>query len=220
VRWRRRDRAEGPPDELPSPGWQAIDDALAGLYGGAEPRHVGYQPPAAFSSNLQGCSAFRAPGHWHFVSYGLSELYVPAPGDDPEFSGWGFELTLRVGDGATAGGGADQPPGWAFTMINEMAKHVNNQRVLLEPGDRIDLGRSVTGHPDLPDAPSTGLTVFAVCVDPELGAIDTPNGKVVFLQLVGVTAEEKARMVATSTAEVLADLAARDPLLVTDPARA
>ena len=40
----------------------------------------------------------------------------------------------------------------------------------------------------------------------------------VFLQAVGVTAEEKQRMLAGSTAEVLAALG--DPLLLTDPSRA
>ena len=196
-----------------SPGWQAIDDAAATLYGDAPPRHVGYQPPAAFSDNLQGCSAYRAQDHWHYISYGLSELYVPAPEDDPEFSGWGFELTMRVP------GDESEPPQWPFTMINEMAKHVNSNRVLLEPGHRIDLRTPVTGFPHLPDAPDTGLTVFAVCIDPELGEIDTPNGRVAFLQLVGITAGEKEEMVASSTADVLGRLADISPWLITDPGR-
>jgi hypothetical protein len=199
---------------LPSPGWQAIDDAVAALYGEADPRHVGYQPPAAFSNNLQGCSAYRAGDHWHYISYGLSELYVPAPGDDPEFSGWGFELTLRVP------GGDSEPPQWPFTMINEMAKHVNSNLAPLHDGDRIDLRVAITGFPNLPDAPDTGLTVFALCVDRELGQIETPNRRVVFLQLVGVTAHEKQEMLASSTAEVLDRLAAENPLLVTRPERA
>jgi len=201
-------------DELPSPGWQAIDDALVRLYGDQEPRHVGYQPPAALSHNLQGCSAYRAADHWHFVSYGLSELYVPGPDDDPEYSGWGFELTIRVpGDGA-------QAPVWPFTMVNEIAKYVNSKGVVLVAGERIGLGSPVTGFPHLADAPATGLTVFAITVDPELGEIETPNGRVVFLQLVGVTEQEKQAMLTSSTAEVLGSLAAVHPLLVTDPARA
>jgi Suppressor of fused protein (SUFU) len=201
--------------ELRSPGWQAIDDAMAALYRDLRPHHVGYQPPAAFSNNLQGCSAYAARGHWHYVTYGLSELYVPAPEDDPTISGWGFELTMRVPRAHQTG-----PPGWPFTMINEMAKHVKGNAVALEPGHRIDLRQAVTGFPSLPDAPSTGLTVFAVTADPELGTITTSNGRVTFLQLVGVTQAEKGQMVARSTAEVLAELSSADPLLVTDPGRA
>jgi len=201
-------------DELPSPGWQAIDDALARVYGDQQPRHVGYQPPAAFSHNLQGCSAYRAEDHWHFVSYGLSELYVPAPDDDPEYSGWGFELTIRVA------GGGDAAPEWPFTMVNEIAKYVRSKGVVLVAGERIGLGSPVTGFPHLADAPETGLTVFALTVDPVLGEIETPNGRVQFLQLVGVTEQEKQEMLTSGTARVLASLAAGNPLLVTDPARA
>jgi hypothetical protein len=202
--------------ELPSPGWEAIDTAMARLYGQARPRHVGYVPPAAFSTNLQGCSAYAATDHWHYVTYGLSELYVADEAGDPEFSGWGFEFTLRV---PRSPDDAD-PPGWPFTMINELAKHVNGNSVLIETGDRVDMRAPVTGYPHLPDAPPTGLTVYAFIIDPELGRIDTPHGQVSFLQAVGVTAEEKERMLSTSTADVLDDLALTNPRLLTDPGRA
>jgi hypothetical protein len=198
-----------------APGWDAIDSALQSLYGAAQPQHVGYYPPAALSANLQGCSAYAARGHWHYISYGLSELYVPGPDDNPEFSGWGFELTLRVTRGAET-----DAPGWPFTMLNELAKYVNKSRVLLAPGLRMDLRAPVTGYPHVEGAPPTGLTVYAVTEDPELGQIATPNGAVQFLQVVGATAEEKDRMLATSTAAVLTDLARDNPLLITNPARA
>lgn len=197
-----------------APGWDAIDAALRGLYGDQQPRHVGYNPPMALSANLQGCSAFRNRGHWHYISYGLSCLYRPDPADDPQTSGWGFELTMRVPDH-----GESDPPGWPFTMINELAKHVNGNAAPVATGHRIDLRAAVTGHPNVPDAPATGLTVFAVTEDVELAAIDTPNGAVSFLQLVGITSAEKELMLAAGTASVLDDLAARDPMLLTDPDR-
>ena len=195
-----------------APGWDAIDAALAGLYGDQQPRHVGSGAPAALSSHLQGCSAYAADGHWHYVTYGLSELFEPIAEADPEISGWGFELTMRVPrEGA-------EPPRWPFRMLDEIAHYVNDSRSLLAPGHRIDFQHPVTGHPGIEGAPATGLTVFAFAVDPELGEIDTPNGRVVFLQAIGVTAEEKGWMLASSTAGVLADRG--DPLLLTDPARA
>lgn len=195
-----------------APGWDAIDAACARLSGDQTPRHVGYQPPAAFSANLQGCSAYDAGGHWHYVSYGLSDLFETEPDPDSAFSGWGFELTMRVA--STDDGAA---PAWPFTMINEMAKHVNTNRVLLEAGDRISIGGPVTGHPSLPDAPDTDLTVLALVVDPQMGRIDTPNGAVEFLQLVGVTATDFERMVASTTDAVLEERRAADPLLVLRP---
>ncbi len=199
------------PDDS-APGWDAIDAALAARYGDQQPRHVGSGVPASLSQHLQGCSAYAAEGHWHYVTYGLSELFEPIPEANPEVSGWGFELTMRVPrDG-------DEPPAWPFRMLDEIAQYVNDSRAVLAPGHRIDFRQPVTGHPGIEGAPPTALTVFAFAVDPELGEIDTPNGRVVFLQAVGVTAEEKERMLAGSTAEVLAGLG--DPLLLTDPSRA
>jgi hypothetical protein len=103
-------------------------------------------------------------------------------------------------------------PGWLFTMLNELAKHVNTNEVLLEPGDRIDLRAPVTGHPHVPEAPPTSLTVYAVAADPQLGRISTPNETVQFLQVVGVTATEKEQMLTSSTADVLTGLARDNPL--------
>jgi hypothetical protein len=205
---------EGMTDDDDAPGWDAIDAALRTLYPGVEPRHVGYNPPAAVSHNLQGCSAYPANGHWHYVTFGLSELYDKDAMADPEWSGWGFELTMRVARGAEA-----LPVGWPFAILNQVANYVNRESAPVADGDRTDLQRAVTGFPDT-DGPDTGLTVLAFTVDPQLGTIDTPNGRVTFLQAVGVTAEEKTRMRQSSTAEVIAELARDNPLLVTDPARA
>ncbi|MGW2857788.1 hypothetical protein ACWDAZ_40260, partial [Streptomyces sp. NPDC001215] len=73
-------------------GWDAIDAALAPFYPGITPFHVGYFPPKGFEGGaLQGCSAYPAEGHWHYVTYGLSELYTPGEDDDPDWSGWGFD---------------------------------------------------------------------------------------------------------------------------------
>lgn len=84
----------------------------------------------------------------------------------------------------------------------------------------VDFRQPVTGHPHLADAPATGPTVFAFTAAPQLGTVGTPNGKVTFRQAVGVTPQEKAAMLEGGAARVLAEPAAGDPLLVTDPARA
>lgn len=210
------DETPAPERELASPGWDAIDAALVAVYGPAPHQHVSYEPVAGEATNLAGCSAHDAGDHWHLVTYGLSELWEKQPTSHPDYSGWGLELTMRVprADGDT------QAPGWAFTMLNAMGRHIHATRAIPLAGHRIDLGRPVTGHPDVPDAPATGLTAFAVVEDPQLGAIDTPNGRLAFHQLVGITEAERAEMVTTSTDAVLARLAAASPLLVTDPARA
>lgn len=205
--------AAPPPAPEAAPGWDAIDAALAPHYGAEPARHVAFTPPAAFSANLQGCSAFAADGHWFYVTYGLSELFETAPPTEPGPSGHGLELTMRV---PRAEGTA--PPDWPYAMLNELGKQVRSNGVVIAPGDRVDLRAPVTGHPQT-DGPPSALTVFAFRVDPVLAAISTPQGSVRFVQVVGITAAEKAQMVASSTDVVLTQLAWADPLLVLDPAR-
>jgi hypothetical protein len=54
--------------------------------------------------------------------------------------------------------------------------------------------------------------------DPQLGTIDTPNGRVTFIQLVGVTAEQHEAAANGAAEAVLEPVRLTDPLLVTDPA--
>jgi hypothetical protein len=85
----------------PVPGWDAINAALEPTYGEVEPLHWGTVKRwrNGGPDPLDGISAYRVDGpppHWHFVSYGLSELYRKES-EDPEVSGWGIELTFRLG---------------------------------------------------------------------------------------------------------------------------
>lgn len=52
--------------------------------------------PLGTKEGIWGVSAYRLPSHWFVVTYGLSELYTKVS-DDPSTSGWGEELTMRVG---------------------------------------------------------------------------------------------------------------------------
>lgn len=178
-------------------------------------RHVGYIPPAALSTNLQGCSAYLAPDHWHYVTYGLSELCLPNPADDPEISGWGFELSFRLLRGLES-----SAPGWPFAVLNRLANFVNEGNVTIPPaGTRINRRGPITGFPDNPDAADTKMTTFAVAVDPQLGEMDTENGHVAFLLPVGVTDGERDERVATSTATALDRFRTGNPLQITDVQR-
>ncbi|MDQ3642655.1 MAG: suppressor of fused domain protein, partial [Actinomycetota bacterium] len=117
-----------------APGWGAIDRTLARLYGDAEPRHwetimrwsLGGQDP------LDGISAYERTDpvpHWHYVSYGMTDLYVKES-EDPAESGWGFEFTFRV-----ARDPADtDPPVWAANLLQNLARYVFTSRNWFEPG--------------------------------------------------------------------------------------
>ena len=192
-----------------APGWDAIDAALARLYPGVVPMHLAPFPGAHMpGGGVQGISAYPANGHWHLVSYGLSELYEKVS-RQPEISGWGFELTIRVARRA----GEPEPPQWAFNLLERLARVTQADKHRYRVGDRIDLDNPLDG-----DA-TTRVRALVVVSDPQLGVVDTPNGAVEFRQVVGITAPELDFLRAGSTDVVLEHLAEGNPLLVTDVRR-
>ena len=194
------------PGDVEAPGWRAIDEALARLYPEQEPMHWATKGGIHFGDALQGVSAYEAAGHWHYVTYGLSELFAKES-EFPEQSGFGCELTLRVARSA------DEAPLWPTTLLERLAQTVWDGSDYAV-GDRVDVGGPITGEDD------TAIDVLAVAVDPELGEIDTPHGRLTFKQLVGITDAEWEDMQRTSTEHVLRRLRVDNPLLLTDVNRA
>jgi hypothetical protein len=193
-------------DATEAPGWGAIDEALERLYPEQEPKHWATQRGIDLGDGLQGVSAYRANGHWHYVSYGLSELFAKES-EFPDQSGFGYELTFRVARPT------DEAPLWPATLLERLAQTVWDGSDYAI-GDRVGVGGPITGNDD------TALDALAVVLDPELGEIDTPHGRLAFKQLVGITAAEWKEMKRTSTEQVLRRLQANNPLLVTDAHRA
>jgi suppressor of fused-like protein len=190
-----------------APGWDAIDARLDQLYPGVEPQHYGTLLRFRLGGDdpLDGISFYPRDGHWHVVGYGLSELYAKES-DHPDESGWGFELTSRVARPA----GETEPPLWAANLMQNIARYVFGSGNPIEPGDHMNANGPIRqDHP-------TDLTALAFVEDPELGAIDTPHGRLRFLQLVGLTTGEYEAVRRWSTDGVLGLLRDRDPLLITD----
>lgn len=189
-----------------APGWRAIESAVAALVGAREPLHWGTDT-LPDQDGIYGLSAYRVDDHWFLVTFGLTELFGKVS-DDPRVSGWGFELTMRV-----PAADAAQPDAWVLRLLEQLGRYVFGTGTPFDSGHRMDPGGPITGAPD------TRLTALAFTDDPRVPAVETPHGSVRFLTVVGITADELARMQASSTEAVLAELAAVSPLLVTDPGR-
>lgn len=72
---------------------------------------------------LDGVSVYRASEpvpHWHYVSYGFSDLPATAPqnGGDPKevTSGYGFEMTFRLADPQSQVCDSN-PPKWPVSLM-------------------------------------------------------------------------------------------------------
>lgn len=197
-----------------APGWDAIDAALAGIYGDTEPSHYAPRAPMVLGGNdpLQGISAYRSAfgghAHWHFVTYGYSDLYDKET-DDPEFSGFGFEMTLRVVDPEHV----DSPPSWAVSVLQNLARYVFRTGKVFQPNHHLTLnGPIVLGR-------QTQLVAAGFVPDPELRAMETPNGRVEFVQLVGLTGDEYDAIRAWDAAKLFSLIGSKDPAWLTDVAR-
>jgi suppressor of fused-like protein len=185
-------------------------DAHVDRCDGGPPRRR-YRPQAAHGSRVTSpleevtLHAVGEPETWHLVTRGLTELEAKSS-PNLDQSGWGFELTLRL-EGGVDGGEAE--PEWAVGLLTNLAAYVWTSQNPFAAGHHLDLGGPMRLKT------STEITAAAVVLDPALGAITTDFGRVEFLQVVGLTADELELCRSWSTEGVIGLLAAEDPFLVT-----
>ena len=196
-----------------TPGWDALSRHLDALYGGVEPQHWGtiVRWRLGGPDPLDGVSAYDSAGpprHWHYASYGLSDLYEKEL-EDPARSGWGLELTFRLARRA----GQDEAPIWPVNFLQNLARYIFDSGNVLWPGHHMDVNGPIAIEE------RTDLKAAVFVEDPELGAIDTPHGSVRFVQVVGITLDELDALRRWNT-DAMVDLYRRNnPLLVTDLGR-
>lgn len=201
---------ENAPAEDAAPGWDAINAEFERLYPGQEPKHWGTFVSFRLGGKdpIDGISAFKRlepQPHWHFVTYGFSELY----GKDSELldqSGWGFELTFRL----ACDPGDELPPSWVFGMLQNLARYVFGTGNAFADGHWMNANGPIALETD------TKLCSIAFVFDPELPAIDTPHGRLAFVQIVGLTIEEEDAIKSWNTRKVLETLLPAMPLWITD----
>ncbi|MCL2148619.1 MAG: suppressor of fused domain protein [Methanomassiliicoccaceae archaeon] len=197
-----------------APGWDAIDACLGPVYGDQKPRHYGtqMQKRALLGGDqyLDGYSVYEsAHGHLHIVTYGMSALYSDPESFGGEFSGWGYEMTIRLPPCA------EEDYMWAIDMLANMARYTFTSKRFFEPMQYISAG----GYP-IKAGSDSKLTGLLVVKDPELQGADTLHGRLDFLQLVGITQPE-LDMATEGKAQELADsIRKADPFFITDTERA
>jgi len=201
-------------DSDAAPGWDAIDASLAPLYQDQKPVHMGTVLNYQFGGPdpLDGMSAYRRElpvPHWHFVTYGFSELYQKES-DDPECSGYGFELTFRL----LADAGETAPPSWVFSFLQNLARYVFKSGNVFSPGDWMTANGPIALGTD------TAICAMGFVSDPELPPVQTPHGSLTFVQVVGLTVEEERAAKQWQTSHLLDVLLPHMPLWITDLHRA
>jgi len=191
----------------PAPGWDALAKAFAELYPGQAPKwwehngvhrmHERRNPP---ENPLEAVALYDAGPFWHFVSFGMSDLYAKESADD--WSGFGYEFTFRVGKD-----GRDNPPLWPVEVMVSLAKAAHKGEDFA-PGHTIRTG-PIDGQKE------TAMTAVVVTMDPAIQVLETPHGKVMLLLLVGVEGQMRDRALEVGAEVILAEISAKNPELVT-----
>lgn len=194
-------------------GWLEIDKEFERLYPGQEPKH--YAPAISYmlggENPLDGVSVYESKkqtDHFHFITYGFSELYYDEEKVDGEFSKWGFELTFRLKPFEKDNGN----PSWAIALLQNIAKYVFSSGKWFEEYHFMPANGPIRLESD------TDITALVFVEDPEIPKKQTPHGEVSFLQIMGITnAEYESILENPGTAEALVNkLKENNPLLITD----
>lgn len=105
---------------------------------------LGGQDPLDYISMYKndGDVELNVPPHWHYVTFGLSDLHgdgrvhVTENIENPEQrSGMGFELTFRLLQQPSADSNDDLPPIWPASLLQQLARYV------FQSGNRLCAGK-------------------------------------------------------------------------------
>ena len=167
-----------------APGWEAIDAEFNRIYPDqSNPLHYGtvIKYMLGGPDPLDGISVYDAGEFWHFVSYGLSELYTKES-EDPEYSGYGIELTFKL----KKSNNDEEEIKNGCGLLQYVARYIFQTGKVVLPEEYI-----YTKQTEGIDAQQkSNLTGFLTAADDLADTIDTPHGKVEFVTLIGATDAE------------------------------
>src|SRR5262249_29213536 len=123
--------------------------------------------------------------------------------------GFGFELTFR----SVCKAKQTKPPNWALNFLQNLGRYV------FKTGNPFGVGHTLPLNGPIEQGSSTLIHAASFGPDPHLPAMATPNGRVEFLQVVGLTMDELEAISSWDAAAFLELRSRDDPLLLTDLSR-
>jgi len=182
-------KTEQKKDDICVPGWDAITEECEKTYPNQKnPKHYGTLISWNLGGNdpLEGISIYDGGDYWHFVTYGLSELRQKRS-SNKEISGYGMEFTFKLKKDNYEDEEAE------IKGICGILQHI--ARITFTKGEIFNEYEYLyTGQTEGIDTKmKSNITGFITIPDPNFKTINTPNGKVNFVEFIGVTnAELKA----------------------------
>ncbi len=204
-------------DDEAAPGWDAIDSRLSEVYPGQKPKHWGtiINHVLGGPDPIDGISAYHCTdggiSHLHFITYGYSSLYYDEEAASQGYSRFGFEMTFRLASELPLG----SEPVWVCNLLQNLARYV------FTSGRRFEQYHWISANGPICLNSETGIVGLAFLNDPTLASVDSPHGRVEFIQAFGITRRELDTLKDTKqTAEAIVEHhRSTNPLLVTDLSR-
>lgn len=173
-------------EEINAPGWDAITELCDKVYPNQKnPKHYGTLISWQFGGNdpLQGISVYDGGDYWHFITYGLSELYEKES-DIKEISGYGMEFTFKLKKDNYEN--EENEIKCVCGILQSIA------RITFTKGELFNTYENLyTGQTEGIDCNrKSNITGFITVPDNKFHEINTPNGKVCFVEFVGATDNE------------------------------
>ena len=167
-------------------GWEAITNECERTYPNQkDPKHYGTLISWKLGGNdpLDGISVYDGGDYWHFVTYGLSELYEKET-DNKDVSGYGMEFTLKLKKGNFENEEAEIR--CICGILQSIARITFTRGEIFKPFEYLYTGQAE----GIDSKMQSNITGFITIPDNNFKTINTPNGSVEFVEFVGVTNNE------------------------------
>lgn len=188
-------------------GWDAITTEAERIYPTQKnPKHYGTLVKYKLGGKdpIDGISVYDGGNYWHFVTYGMSELYEKET-NNKEISGYGMEFTFKLKKDNYENEEAEIKN--ICGILQEFARMTFSNGELFNEYEYLYSGQLY----GIDVNKESNITGFITIPDKDFKAIDTPNGKVKFVEFVGVTDDEiKAIMSKRIKAKELYELLGSD----------
>lgn len=180
------DKSKNEENEVNALGWDAITNECERIYPSQKnPQHYGTLINWEFGGNdpIRGISIYDGGEYWHFVTYGLSELYEKES-ENKEVSGFGMEFTFKLKKDNYENEDAE------IKCICGILQAI--ARITFTKGEAFNAYEYLyTGQTQGIDSKmKSNITGFITIPDSQFKSIDTVNGKLNFVEFIGVTNNE------------------------------
>ena len=173
-------------EDINTIGWDSITEACEKIYPTQKnPKHYGTLINWKFGGKdpLDGISIYDGGEYWHFVTYGLSELYNKET-DDKNISGYGMEFTFKLKKDKYENEEAEIK--CICGILQSIARITFTKGEIFNAYEYLYTGQTQ----GIDTKMKSNITGFITIPDKEIGSIKTPNGMVNFIEFIGVTNDE------------------------------